>query len=177
MPSWQNIGPIDFRSLMSAEDIQREDPPAQPSAGNGDHSDPEYQEWLSSNVEAQRQDGYHVVYIKTVRGDLDPEQFRGLADIVRKYTGGKARTTQEQNLVLRWVPTGHLHNVWSALQPLELAEAGHSHISNVVSLPRHGQLQTGDHVVDGTGPKRCGPRWRTGMVCPRTRVWAISASR
>ena len=130
-----NIGPIDFRSLMSAEDIQREDPPAHPSAGNGDHSDPEYQEWLSSNVEAQRQDGYHVVYIKTVRGDLGPEQFRGLADIVRKYTGGKARTTQEQNLVLRWVPTGHLHNVWSALQPLELAEAGHSHISNVVSCP------------------------------------------
>ena len=130
-----NIGPIDFRSLMTAEDIQREDPPAQPSAGNGNLSDPGYQEWLNSNVEAQRQDGYHVVYVKTVRGDLEPEQFHGLADIVRKYTGGKARTTQEQNLVLRWVPTGHLHNVWEALKSLELGEAGHSHISNVVSCP------------------------------------------
>jgi sulfite reductase beta subunit-like hemoprotein len=130
-----NIGPIDFRPLMTAEEIQHEEPPAQPSAGNGDHSDPEYQPWLDSNVEAQRQDGYHVVYIKTVRGDLSPEQFHGLADIVREYTGGKARTTQEQNLVLRWVPTGHLHNVWGALKALELAEPGHSHITNVVSCP------------------------------------------
>ncbi len=130
-----NIGPIDFRSLMTAEEIQREDPPAQPPAGNGDLSDPEYQAWLEANVESQRQDGYHVVYIKTVRGDLTPEQFHGLADIVRKYTGGKARTTQEQNLVLRWVPAGYLHDVWEALNGLELGEAGHSHISNVVSCP------------------------------------------
>ena len=130
-----NIGPIDFRPLMTAEDIQHEEPPAQPSTGNGDHSEPEYQAWIQSNVEAQRQDGYHVAHIKIVRGDLTPEQFRGLADIVRKYTGGKARTTQEQNLVLRWVPTGHLHDVWTALKSLDLGEAGHSHISNVVSCP------------------------------------------
>jgi len=58
-----------------------------------------------------------------------------LADIVRKYTGGKARTTQEQNLVLRWVPTGYLRDVWKALKELELAEAGHNHITNVVSCP------------------------------------------
>ena len=130
-----NIGPIDFRSLMVAEDIQAEDPPAQPASTNGADNDPGYQAWLESNVEPQRQDGYHVIYIKVVRGDLDPAQFHGLADIVRKYTGGKARTTQEQNIVLRWVPTGYLHDVWEALRALELAEAGHNHITNVVSCP------------------------------------------
>ena len=130
-----NIGPIDFRPLMVAEDIQAEDPPAQPASTNGADNDPGYQAWLESNVESQRQDGYHVIYIKVVRGDLDPAQFHGLADIVRKYTGGKARTTQEQNIVLRWVPTGYLHDVWEALKALELAEAGHNHITNVVSCP------------------------------------------
>ena len=130
-----NIGPIDFRPLMVAEEIQRETPPEPPASANGDNSDPEYQAWLKANVEAQRQDGYHVVYVKTVRGDLDPAQFRGLADIVRKFTGGKARTSQEQNIVLRWVPTGYLHDVWEALRVLDLAEAGHNHISNVVSCP------------------------------------------
>jgi sulfite reductase beta subunit-like hemoprotein len=130
-----NIGPIDYRSLMVAEDIQTEHPPAQPASANGDDNDPAYQAWLNSNVEAQRQDDYHVVYVKTVRGDLDPAQFRGLADIVRQYTGGKARTTQEQNIVLRWVPTGYLHEVWDALKALELGEAGHNHITNVVSCP------------------------------------------
>ena len=130
-----NIGPIDFRPLMAAEDIQREDPPAQPASSNGNDSSPEYQAWLNSNVESQRQDGYHIIYIKAVRGDLNPAQFHGLADIVRNYTGGKARTTQEQNIVLRWVPTGYLHDVWEALKELELAEAGHNHITNVVSCP------------------------------------------
>ena len=33
----------------------------------------------------------------------DPEQFRGLAQIMRDFTGGYARTTVHQNLVLRWV--------------------------------------------------------------------------
>ncbi len=130
-----NIGPIDFRSLMVAEEIQRENPPAQPAFANGDDSNPEYQGWLKSNVEAQRQEGYHVVYVKVERGDLNPAQFRGLAEIVRNYSGGKARTTQEQNIVLRWVPTGRLHDVWDALQGLDLAEVGHGRISNVVSCP------------------------------------------
>ncbi len=130
-----NVGPIDFRSLMVAEEIQSETPPEQPASANGDDSNPEYQAWLKSNVEPQRQDGYHVIYVKIIRGDLDPAQFHGLADIVRQYTGGKARTSQEQNIVLRWVPTGYLYDVWESLKALELAEAGHDHISNVVSCP------------------------------------------
>ena len=130
-----NIGPIDFRSLTEAEEIQTEQPPEQPASANGADGDPAYRAWLDSNVEAQRQDGYHVVYVKITRGDLNPAQFRGLADIVRQYTGGKARTTQEQNIVLRWVPTGYLHDVWQALRALELGEPGHNHITNVVSCP------------------------------------------
>ena len=129
------IGPIDFRPLMAAEEIQTEHPPAQPASANGDDNDPQYQAWLDTNVEAQRQEGYHVIYVKPVRGDLDPAQFHGLADIVRNYTGGKARTSQEQNIVLRWVPTGYLHDVWQALRELDLAEAGHNNITNVVSCP------------------------------------------
>ena len=36
-------------------------------------------------------------------GNLTPEQFRGLGQIMRKFSGGNARTQQNQNLVLRWV--------------------------------------------------------------------------
>ena len=70
-----------------------------------------------------------------MRGDLTPAQFHGLADIVRRNTGGQARATQEQNLVLRWVPAARLPAVWRALRALDLAEAGHNHITNVVSCP------------------------------------------
>ena len=47
--------------------------------------------------------GFSTVQVKVIRGDLTPEQFRGLAQIMRDYSGGYARTTVHQNLVLRWV--------------------------------------------------------------------------
>ena len=57
----------------------------------------------ATNVRPQRQAGFSTVEIKVIRGDLTPEQFRGLAEIMRDYSGGYARTTVHQNLVLRWV--------------------------------------------------------------------------
>ena len=42
-------------------------------------------------------------HVKVIRGDLTPEQFRGLGAIMREFCGGNARTTVDQNLVLRWV--------------------------------------------------------------------------
>ena len=137
----ENIGPIDPTALMEAEEIQRETPPAldaSPAQSNGSSSNGSgeaYSRWLETNVEVQKQDGYHLVYVKPDRGDISPEQFHGLADIVRRYTGGRARTTQEQNLALRWVPGNTLHELWEALNAIGLAESGAHHITNVVSCP------------------------------------------
>ena len=137
----ENIGPIDPTPLMEAEEVQRETPPAldaSPVQSNGSSSNGSgeaYSRWLETNVEVQKQDGYHLVYVKPDRGDISPEQFHGLADIVRRYTGGRARTTQEQNLALRWVPGNTLHELWEALNAIGLAESGAHHITNVVSCP------------------------------------------
>ena len=131
------IGPIDPKPLMGDADIFPETPPAlSPEvSGNGHNGGGEYNYWRETNVVAQKQAGYNVVYVKPVRGDLSPAQFRGLADIVRRYTGGRAHATQEQNLALRWVPDGYLHQVWQALGAIDLNEPGAHSISNVVSCP------------------------------------------
>ena len=131
------IGPIDPKDYIADEEIYRETPPALPavsSNGSGNGSG-EYNYWLETNVVAQKQAGYNIVYVKPVRGDLTPAQFRGLADILRRYTGGRSNATQEQNLALRWVPDGYLHEVWDALGAIGLNEPGAHHISNVVSCP------------------------------------------
>ena len=132
----ENIGPIDPKPLMTTQERQRETPPALATvASNGQNGGGEYNYWKASNVVAQKQSGYYLVYVKPARGDLTPAQFHGLADILRRYTGGRANTTQEQNLALRWVPEGHLHDVWEALQGIGLAEPGAHEITNVVSCP------------------------------------------
>ena len=131
------IGPIDPRDYIADEDIYRENPPALPdsSASSTTNGSGEYNYWLETNVVGQKQAGYNIVYVKPVRGDLSPAQFRGLADIVRRYSGGRVNATQEQNLALRWVPDGYLHQVWEALGAIGLNEPGAHHISNVVSCP------------------------------------------
>ena len=107
-------------------------PPA-PASPNGDTS--EFERFLEGNVQAQRQEGFSTVEVKVTRGDLTPEQFRGLAAIMREYTGGHARSTVQQNFVLRWVRDEALYDVWQRLTALGLGEAGPREISDVVSCP------------------------------------------
>ena len=132
------IGPIDPSPYMDITDLQRETPPV--SHGNGSDGvssdeQSEFGKWKESNVFKQKQEGYYLVYVKPVRGDLTAEQFKGLATILRSFTGGRASATQEQNLALRWVPEDQLGKLWVALKGLGLADPGALTISNVVSCP------------------------------------------
>ena len=132
----ENIGPLDPKPFMNVEEIMRETPPAlAASSANGSNGGGDYAEWRRTNVEAQKQEGYYVVHVKPDRGNISADQFHGLADIMRKHTGGRARTSQEQNLALRFIPEHMLHDVWDALTEIGLAEANAHSISNVVSCP------------------------------------------
>ena len=130
----EKIGPIDPAPYMDVEEIQRETPPPA-GATNGRVADGAYQRWRETNVEAQKQPGYNVVFVKPERGNLDASQFYALADIMRKYTGGRARASQEQNLALRFIPDASLYTVWEELNSIGLAEPGAHSITNVVSCP------------------------------------------
>ncbi len=94
-----------------------------------------FDRFRASNVRAQRQDGYATVEVAVPRGDLTPEQFRGLAAIMREYSGGYARTTVGQNLVLRWVCDEAVYEVWRRLGALDLGEHGAQELVDVVSCP------------------------------------------
>jgi sulfite reductase beta subunit-like hemoprotein len=117
-------------------DDERESAPAPPQAygsPNGDLS--EFERFRAANVAEQKQQGFVTVEAKVTRGDLTPEQFRGLAQIMRTYAGGYARTTVQQNFVLRWVREESVYDVWRALSELGLGEAGSREINDVVSCP------------------------------------------
>lgn len=107
--------------------------PENVSSPNGDGS--EFEAFCADNVRPQRQEGYSTVEVKVTRGDLTSEEFRGLGQVMRDFTGGNARTTIDQNLVLRWVPNEALYDVYSRLRELGLGEAGAETITDVVSCP------------------------------------------
>jgi sulfite reductase beta subunit-like hemoprotein len=117
-------------------DDEREGAPAAPQSygsPNGDAS--EFERFRAANVREQKQQGFVTVEVKVTRGDLSPEQFRGLAQIMRDFAGGYARSTVQQNLVLRWVREECVYDVWRALSALGLGQAGSREIDDVVSCP------------------------------------------
>jgi sulfite reductase (ferredoxin) len=117
-------------------DDERESAPAPPQSygsPNGDLS--EFERFRAANVREQRQEGFVTVEAKVTRGDLTPQQFRGLAKIMRDFAGGYARTTVQQNFVLRWVREECVYDVWRALSELGLGEHGSREIDDVVSCP------------------------------------------
>ena len=95
----------------------------------------EFERFRAANVAPQRQEGFVTVEVKITRGDLTPEQFRGLAQVMREHSGGYARTTVQQNLVLRWVREESVYDVWRALSELGFGGAGSREIEDVVSCP------------------------------------------
>jgi sulfite reductase (ferredoxin) len=121
--------------LLFIDDEQANAPakPLQSSGPNGDNR--EFDEFVAANVKPQKQEGFSTVEAKVTRGDLTPEQFRGLAAIMREFTGGYARTSVQQNFVLRWVRDESVYDVWRRLKDLGLGDPGAHQITDVVSCP------------------------------------------
>jgi len=121
--------------LLYGDDEEASAPPQRDSYASANGDLREFNRFLASNVGAQRQPGFCTVEVAVRRGDLSPEQLRGLGQIMREYCGGYARTTVHQNLVLRWVREEALYEVWRRLNDLDLGDAGADEITDVVSCP------------------------------------------
>jgi sulfite reductase beta subunit-like hemoprotein len=129
----QRILPDDLLFLDN-EEADAPAPPANPERPS-DEDRAAFEHFVSTNVRKQRQAGYCTIDVKIPQGDMYPEGFRGIANILRKYGNGRARTSVNQNIVLRWIPEGSVYTVWKELGALGLSEAGAGEITDVVSCP------------------------------------------
>ncbi|MFC1716629.1 sulfurtransferase TusA family protein [Candidatus Poribacteria bacterium] len=77
--------------------------------------------WREKNTEAQKQDGYYMVYIPLPLGDIAADTLEKLADVAEIHGEGMARTTQSQNMVIRWVHEHELVDLHRKLVDLDLA--------------------------------------------------------
>jgi sulfite reductase (ferredoxin) len=94
-----------------------------------------YNEWAKTNIYDQKQVGYSAVTVSLPLGDASVDQFRSLADIVKRYCGDNCRTTIEQNIVLRWVPQDKLPELYNELAAIGLNEPTAGTIFDVAACP------------------------------------------
>jgi sulfite reductase beta subunit-like hemoprotein len=132
---WANERDYTLDRLLFEYDEEAHAParPGTPASPNGDARD--FESFARTNVRPQRQAGFVTVEVIIPRGDLSPEQFRGLAAIMRDFSGGNARSTVQQNFLLRWVREESVYDVWQALVTLGLGGGGANEIGDVVSCP------------------------------------------
>jgi sulfite reductase (ferredoxin) len=112
-----------------------ESPSMQAVQLNGARRPEGFDDWAKTNVYPQRQAGYSTVTVTCPLGDLSSDQTRKLADIVHRFASDHARTTVDQNIVLRWVPHNKVPALYQELKDIGLGAGGAGTIVDVVSCP------------------------------------------
>ncbi len=108
-----------------------------------------FNQWLKTNTFEQKQKGYHGVYIKVFLGDLSSDKARYLAKIVRKYAADDMRLTINQNILLKFVHTDHLVELFTILNGYGFAEPGYDSIADITACPGTDTCNLG--VTNSTG--------------------------
>ncbi len=94
-----------------------------------------FEAWRLRSVRPQAQAGFVTALVWLHIGDVSGAQLRRLADLVDELGDGTVRTTQSQNLLIRWIPESHVGSLWQGLQSVGLGEAHAEDLSDVVSCP------------------------------------------
>jgi sulfite reductase (ferredoxin) len=119
------------------ENINRYEEAALPHPASGEALElgEDFERWRSTNVYLQRQAGFATVTVALPLGDLTAQQMRGLAGITRRFTRDTARTTVEQNIVLRWIHIADLPALYQALSQIDLHAPGAETIVDITACP------------------------------------------
>jgi sulfite reductase (NADPH) hemoprotein beta-component len=96
---------------------------------------PDFAAFQKTNVREQKQPGFSAVIVRLPKGDINPAQFRSLAKLCAEFGEGEIRTTNEQNLVMRFIPTWRVAELHRELTAIGLGQAGAMTMADVLSCP------------------------------------------
>ena len=108
-----------------------------------------YKEWLQTNVLEQKQGGYRAVAIRIPLGNLEAEQARLLAEVIRTHASDDIRLSVQQGMILRYVPPTALPHLFNALYALDLGLPGYDTTADITACPGTDTCALG--VTNSTG--------------------------
>jgi sulfite reductase (ferredoxin) len=121
---------IDRNSVPAAVPAPYKEAPAVTIA-NQQH----YDEWLKTNVEQQKQAGFHAVWVRVLKGDISTEKARVLAALVADYAADDIRITPNQGLLFKYIRTEALPYVFHVLHSLGFALPGFNSTTDITTCP------------------------------------------
>ncbi|RYG14922.1 MAG: nitrite/sulfite reductase [Burkholderiales bacterium] len=100
----------------------------------------EFGRWLQQNVAAHQNPELRAVTLSFKRlgqapGDATADQLDGAADLADRFSAGEVRVTHDQNLVLPWVHTDALPELWRAARKLGFAKANIRLLTDMIACP------------------------------------------
>lgn len=105
--------------------------------------DPAYLRWKSTNVIAQKQNGYSAATVRLHLGDIRSEQLRELARLADEFSNGTVRTTVQQNILVRWIKNEALYAFYQGLAKAGLNLASAERLADITSCPGADTCQLG----------------------------------
>jgi sulfite reductase (NADPH) hemoprotein beta-component len=97
--------------------------------------DEAFARWRATNVRPQKQFGFAIAVVTVPLGDLTSEQMRTVGQLARAYGDGTVRVTPEQDLMMRWINSSDLRQLYRRLAAAGLGLAGAGTIADVASCP------------------------------------------
>ena len=98
-------------------------------------TDSEFAKWLKTNVFEQKQSGYVAAFLKIQLGNFNTDQARRLADLMDYYAADDARFTIDQSVLLKFLLPEQLHELYTKLKEINLADSGYNSLADVTACP------------------------------------------
>lgn len=94
-----------------------------------------FEQWKSTNLVPQKQDGYVAIGIKVLLGDFYTDKARELAKLVQDYAAGELRLTLRQNILIPFVKTELVPFFYQELKKLGFEDAGYNKALDITACP------------------------------------------
>jgi len=94
-----------------------------------------FEQWKSTNLVPQKQDGYVAIGIKVLLGDFYTDKARELAKLVQDYAAGELRLSLRQNILIPFVKTELVPFFYQELKKLGFADAGYNKALDITACP------------------------------------------
>ena len=109
--------------------------PNNPPSPRPPSEDARFNHWVRTNSFEQKQAGYFGVHVQLPLGDITTAQFRAVGRLARELGSGELRASNDQNLLVPWIPGGRLEECYRRLCAIDLGNADVLHITDVTSCP------------------------------------------